>query len=480
MYNSYDNAYELAAHEKSVATHGDKICILVKQGKFNFDTFTINSYQTIEYLLNKGAEDAVEKVLIDKLQDLHDKERIKFEAVPVVAVDPTYLITPNITNVDEGGIVTFNVFTANFGSGTLYWTITGSATSSDFVTYSGSVNIENDFGTFSIQTTLDLTTEGTETFSVNLRTNSVTGTVVATSAPVTINDTSLSPDPVLPTYTAPVLKSSITIPPSSYFSSFHMVGEVLDGVILTAGYSGIAGTSTGSILEPWNANNVQDVRVGQFLSAQTIVTEIPTYTNGTVGGSPYDTLNAKPNTIVTAYTVTNNLSDVEVGNGTITFKTNATRDVGPTPVDSLGNTLPTLVSNSLADGTLIGETFTTSGTPLMSASIVGKFPIYEKEGGFEKYITDYALYATNSIVPITTYTAAGGSGNYVFKIATEEVSARGPVTFYDFYNNVDITADVITTSISKTIETGLTVPYTVYTIPSQYVIGSVVGIKFTS
>lgn len=480
MYNSYDNAYELAAHEKSVATQGDKICTQVKRGNFNFSTFGINSYQTIEYLLNKGAEDAVEKVLIDKLQDLHDKERIKFEAAPVVVVDPTYLITPNITNVDEGGFVTFNVFTANFGSGTLYWTITGSATSSDFVTYSGSVNIDNDFGTFSIQTTLDLTTEGTETFSVNLRTNSVTGTVVATSAPVTINDTSLLPNPVLPTYTEPVLKQSYTIPKGAYFDNLYMVGEIINGIELEAGYSGIAGASTGSILEPWNGNAVQNDRVGEFISAQTVVTEIPTYSNDPTGGSPYNTLNANvPTTIsVDNHQVTNSLSDVEAGYGSITFKTNALRDVGPTPVDSLGNTLSTLVVDPLQDGTFIGQTYNTS-SPLMNVSIRGVFPIYI---GANELITDELMYTSASLggqpFSLAGYTNALVLGKYRIQMASEDLAARG-LKIYDYYSNTDVTLEATTQLIMQNLPTGLSfVQYTMYEIDPVYIPGGLVGLKF--
>ena len=81
MYSTTDNTSELAAHLTSVATDGDNICTLVKRGKFNFSTFSINAYQTIEYLLNKinSADDPTDYenqniVLIDKLQDYHDRE----------------------------------------------------------------------------------------------------------------------------------------------------------------------------------------------------------------------------------------------------------------------------------------------------------------------------------------------------------------------------------------------------------------------
>lgn len=100
MYSTTDNTSELAAHLTSVATDGDNICTLVKRGKFNFSTFSINAYQTIEYLLNKinSADDPTDYenqniVLIDKLQDYHDREVGNFTVTEESssAVNPTYV-----------------------------------------------------------------------------------------------------------------------------------------------------------------------------------------------------------------------------------------------------------------------------------------------------------------------------------------------------------------------------------------------------
>jgi hypothetical protein len=103
MYNDYDVQYELLAHQNSVAIHGDRICNSVKKGRFSFDTFSINTYQSIEYLLNKGATDAVEITLIDKLQDLHDREKVTLASIPVVITEdgilPTYTV-PYLTKTD--------------------------------------------------------------------------------------------------------------------------------------------------------------------------------------------------------------------------------------------------------------------------------------------------------------------------------------------------------------------------------------------
>lgn len=469
MYNSYDNSYELAVHEKSVATHGDKICSLVKRGNFKFDTFAINSYQTIEYLLTKGAENAVENVLIDKLQDLHDKEKINFE---VEIKDPVYSISSNLTSVDEGGIVTFNINTANYGSGTLYWTITGTTDVNDFNAYSGSVSIINNTGSFSVQTTLDLVTEGSETFSINLRTGSETGDIVATSNVVTINDTSLSPNPVLPTYVAPVVTESNTIIEDPlYLANTYMVGEVVT-LVSQLSYS----DNKGSILEPWNGNNQQDVRVGTFTTAVYKVTNIPSYANGSSGGTPV-TVNQLLTTTIdgSGYEINMSQGDVEIGLGTIEYGLNAIRSVGPTPRDSQGNLQQVLTFDPLANGTYAGLTYSTTNAAPGKGSVRGYFGIYTGNGGTTLLRdTEYYNLSEFSEVPVIGYTAS----TYYLSFSKEVVDTKG-LKLYDYYSGTtDITANAVQSTFNKLIETGLTVPYYQYAISSTHVPGGTIGFKF--
>lgn len=119
---------------------------------------------------------------------------INYNTVPA----PTYSLTRNVSSVNEGGTVTYTVTTTNFGNGTLYWSqVTGSSLAdandmSDFVD-AGSVNITNNSGVFTRTLRSDLSTEGTETLRVQLRTGSTGGTVVATAADVSIGDTSTTP-----------------------------------------------------------------------------------------------------------------------------------------------------------------------------------------------------------------------------------------------------------------------------------------------
>jgi hypothetical protein len=105
------------------------------------------------------------------------------------SLTPTYAFGTIPTSIDEGSAGTFNVTTTNVSNGTtLYWTV--ATNSGDFGTTSGSFTITSNAGSFTVTPTADSTTEGSETFTVALRTVSTSGTVVATTGTVTINDTS--------------------------------------------------------------------------------------------------------------------------------------------------------------------------------------------------------------------------------------------------------------------------------------------------
>jgi len=111
---------------------------------------------------------------------------------------PTYTLTPEANSVNEGASLTFTVGGTNIPNGTYYWTVNGSG---DFDTVDGTVVVTSNSGTFSVTPTADATTEGAETFTARLRSVSITGTILATSSSVTINDTSLAPVPASITIT---------------------------------------------------------------------------------------------------------------------------------------------------------------------------------------------------------------------------------------------------------------------------------------
>lgn len=89
----------------------------------------------------------------------------------------SYSITANdVSEITNSGVI--NVSTTNVSDGTtLYWNITPSA---DFDTSSGSFTITSNAGTINVSPSRDYVTEGTETYTINIRTGSVAGTIVAT------------------------------------------------------------------------------------------------------------------------------------------------------------------------------------------------------------------------------------------------------------------------------------------------------------
>ena len=103
---------------------------------------------------------------------------------------PTYTFTPQTVSANEGSEFTFEIGGTNIVNGTYYWTIeTGS---SEFTTTSGSFTINNNYGVITVTPTADTTTEGSETFTVAIRSVSITGTILETSSAITINDTSFA------------------------------------------------------------------------------------------------------------------------------------------------------------------------------------------------------------------------------------------------------------------------------------------------
>jgi hypothetical protein len=92
-------------------------------------------------------------------------------------------------NLNTGSNTITVIVTAQDSTTKTYTIIVG-----DFANWSGSFTINaQGLGIFSVTPSLDLITEGTETFTVSIRTGSISGPVVRTSELITINDTSVSP-----------------------------------------------------------------------------------------------------------------------------------------------------------------------------------------------------------------------------------------------------------------------------------------------
>jgi len=118
--------------------------------------------------------------------------------VTVADVVPTFGVAPSTTSVNEGSSVVFTVVTTGVPDGTtLYWTtlqISGTVSASDFTDgdLSSSFVINNNIGTITRSITSDRTTEGSDAFRIQIRQTSTSGTIIATSDVVYINDTSLN------------------------------------------------------------------------------------------------------------------------------------------------------------------------------------------------------------------------------------------------------------------------------------------------
>lgn len=98
----------------------------------------------------------------------------------------TYSVTAP-ASINEGSAGTINVTTTNVTNGTtLYYTVSPSG---DFGTSSGSFTINSNAGSFTLTPTADSTTEGAETDTIRLYTDSSRTTEVANDS-FTINDTS--------------------------------------------------------------------------------------------------------------------------------------------------------------------------------------------------------------------------------------------------------------------------------------------------
>ena len=106
----------------------------------------------------------------------------------------TYSFSSIPTSIDENVDGFFYVDTVNIPDNTvLYWTVKHDTTvDADFTLTWWSFTITNNAGVFNVRPSSDNSTEGPETFSIEIRTSSNTGPVVATSNAVTVNDTSLT------------------------------------------------------------------------------------------------------------------------------------------------------------------------------------------------------------------------------------------------------------------------------------------------
>ncbi len=169
---------------------------------------------TIEFLVEwiddhvgvSGGPDGVDGTLTLSVSELKAAGAFTIESANVnigriepagVPANATYSIVPNFGTINENQNVTFTVNTTNIPNGTqLYWTIAGGPgfTGSDFTDgqSSGSFFINSNAGTVVRALAPDYVTEGSEFFVLEIRINSTSGQIVATSPTISVNDTTVT------------------------------------------------------------------------------------------------------------------------------------------------------------------------------------------------------------------------------------------------------------------------------------------------
>lgn len=197
------------------------------------------------------------------------------------SLSPTFQITPATINEGSAGSFTVNSLGP---AGTYFWTIlNGTTTNADFSAVSGSFTTStlNGSGSFTVTPIVDYTTEGAETFQVQIREGSTAGTVLVTSASVTVNDTSTtvtasgSPNPFNEGGATVITASATAFPAGTYFWT------VLNGTTTNADFTATSGSfvvasNTGSF-------SVAAATLGGAEAAETFSVQIRTVsTSGTV------------------------------------------------------------------------------------------------------------------------------------------------------------------------------------------------------
>lgn len=124
----------------------------------------------------------------------------------------TFTISANTLSINEGDTVTFTINTTYFGTGTLYWVNLGTVTAARFSDglNSGSVAIINNVGSFTRTVRNNFFTDNITSIIMQIHTDSITGTVVATSSTVNVNDTSKTP-PVYPPPPPPPITYDVNV-----------------------------------------------------------------------------------------------------------------------------------------------------------------------------------------------------------------------------------------------------------------------------
>lgn len=294
---------------------------------------------------------------------------------------PTYTLTPAANDVNEGSELIFTVGGTNIPNGTYYWnTDTG-----DLDGFAGEVIITNNSGSFSVTPTADATTEGAETFTATLRSGSVDGTILATSSSITINDTSLTPEP---TYTITPAADNVdegsglefviggtNITNGTYYWTVDGVGGPFDALngsfTITDNAGSITVTPTADVFTDGSATFTLSIRSFDIFGTVLATSESITVNDTSQTPIPTYTLTPATNDVDEGSSLTITVGGTNITNGTYywTVETSAgdfTTNTGEVSVtDNSGSFTVTPTEDSTTEGL---ETFTVA---LRSGSVSG-------------------------------------------------------------------------------------------------------------
>lgn len=159
--------------------------------------------------------------------------------------------------LNEGQTVQYTVVTTRVADGTvLYWKTTGNTTNSDIVGgNTGSVTITNNQGVFNVTTSADVDTDGVKTLGISLSTGSQSGpTVVSTTNPIVVNDTSQAPAYRLYVFGSPAYGKSGLNDDSTWNSSPVQVGSDTTWSEIGVGQNQVLAIKTNGTLWGWGHN----------------------------------------------------------------------------------------------------------------------------------------------------------------------------------------------------------------------------------
>ena len=355
-------------------------------------------------LLTEGSES-----FLIQLRTGSNSGTVRVASATVVVSDtsvPTYSISPSTTSVNEGSSVTFTVTTAGVPNGTiLYWTTTGTTNSADFSSAtSGSVTITGGTGTITRTLVNDLTTEGSESFAIELRTGSTSGTIRATSDTVVVSDTSVPTYSISPSATSVNEGSSVTFTVTT--------AGVSNGTVLYWTTSQITGTIATSDFSDSALSGTVTITSGTGTISRTLANDLTTEGSESFAielrtGSTSGTIQATSATVVvsdtsltTTYAITANTASVNEGS-TVQFTVTTTNVADSTVLYWTASQITgTITTSDFSDSALSGTVTITGNTGTISRTLANDLTTE----GSESFAIELRTGSTSGTIQATSAT----------------------------------------------------------------------------